>query len=84
MKEAFVTNAVQLAKMVDVHIKKLLESGKVKPKNKINNQIVLHCVVNTWIGTNKNLVGIQLHTFSISAITRAGSFRPIRQLVLGH
>ncbi len=78
------TNAVQLAKMVGVHIKKLLESGKVKPKNKINNQIVLHCVVNTWIGTNKNLVGIQLHTFSISAITRAGSFRPIRQLVLGH
>jgi len=79
-----VTNAVQLAKMVGVHKKKLLERGKVKPKNKINNQIVLHCVVNTWIGTNKNLVAIQLHTFSISAITRAGSFRPIRQLVLGH
>jgi DNA-binding XRE family transcriptional regulator len=84
MKEAFVTNVVQLAKIVGVSRKKLLERGKVKPKNKINNQIVLHCVVNTWIGTNKILVAIQLHTFSISATTRAGSFRPIRQLVLGH
>jgi hypothetical protein len=73
-----VTNAVQLAKMVGVHKKKLLERGKVKPKNKINNQIVLHCVVNTWIGTNKKLMAIQLHTSSISAITRADSFRPIR------
>jgi DNA-binding XRE family transcriptional regulator len=49
-----VTNAVQLAKMVGVHKKKLLERGKVKPKNKINNQIVLHCVVNTWIEPTKN------------------------------
>jgi hypothetical protein len=73
-----VTSAVQLPKTMGVHIKKFLKKGKVKPKNKIKNQIVLHCVVNTWIRTNKKLVVVQLHTSLISAITRARSIIPFR------
>ncbi len=72
------TNVVQLPKTMGVHIKKFLRKRKVKPKNKIKNQSVLHCVVNTWIGTNKKLVVVQLHTTSISAIRKACSFRPLR------
>jgi hypothetical protein len=73
-----VTNAVQLPKMVGVHIKKFLRKGKVKPKNEIKNQIVLHYVVNTWIGTHKKSVVVQLHISSINAIMKACSLRPLR------
>ncbi len=72
------TSAVQLPKTMGMHTKKFLKKGKVKPKNKIKNQIVLHCMVNTWIETNKKLVVVQLHTSSISAIMRARSFIPLR------
>jgi hypothetical protein len=77
MKEAFVTNAVELLKTMGVQRKKVLGRGKVKPKNQIKNQIVLHCVVNTWIRTNKKLVTVQLNTSSIGAITKVSSFRPL-------